>query len=71
MLVREGVLRSGAPDASSPQRGPESATASSPALIRRPRVSDLDPQGSERTPTAPESRLKTQGGQLWWQDSGG
>ncbi|KAJ1161272.1 hypothetical protein NDU88_001759 [Pleurodeles waltl] len=36
-----------------------------------PRVSDLDPRGSERAPTAPESRLMTRGGQLWWQDSGG
>ncbi|KAJ1166158.1 hypothetical protein NDU88_006567 [Pleurodeles waltl] len=70
-LVCEGVLRSGASDASSLQRGPEFATASSPAPIRCPRVSDQDPQGPERTPTASESWLKTRGGQLWWQDSGG
>ncbi|KAJ1207821.1 hypothetical protein NDU88_003211 [Pleurodeles waltl] len=69
--AREGVLRSGAPDVSSLPRGPESASASSLALIRRPRVSDPDPQGSERTLTALESRLKTRGGQLWWQDLGG
>ncbi|KAJ1103525.1 hypothetical protein NDU88_000947 [Pleurodeles waltl] len=47
-----------------------SASASSPALIRRPRVSDPDPQGSGRSLTTPESRLKTRGGRLWWQDSG-
>ncbi|KAJ1203020.1 hypothetical protein NDU88_006815 [Pleurodeles waltl] len=70
-LVREDALLSGASDASSLQRGPEFATASSPALIRCPRVSDLDPLGSERTPTTSESWLKTRGGQLWWQDSGG
>ncbi|KAJ1099603.1 hypothetical protein NDU88_004702 [Pleurodeles waltl] len=69
--ARESVLWSGAPDASSLQRGPEPATASSPALFRGPRDSDLDPRRSERAPTAPESRLKTRGGQLWWQDSGG
>ncbi|KAJ1143792.1 hypothetical protein NDU88_010096 [Pleurodeles waltl] len=69
--AREGVLWSGAPDVSSLPRGPESASASSLVLIRRPRVSDPDPQGSERTLTAPKSRLKARGGQLWWQDSGG
>ncbi|KAJ1207622.1 hypothetical protein NDU88_003012 [Pleurodeles waltl] len=51
--------------------GPGSTSASSPALIRRPRVSDPDPQGSGRSLTTPETRLKTRGGRLWWQDSGG
>ncbi|KAJ1190916.1 hypothetical protein NDU88_000235 [Pleurodeles waltl] len=67
----KSVLRSGAPDSSSPPRGLESASVSSPVPIRRPRISDSDPRGSERTPTAPRFRLKTRGGQLWWQDSGG
>ncbi|KAJ1096940.1 hypothetical protein NDU88_002070 [Pleurodeles waltl] len=63
--------RSGASDASSPRCGPEPETASLPALFRRPRASDLDPRGPGSAPTATESRLKTRGGQLWWQVSGG
>ncbi|KAJ1148920.1 hypothetical protein NDU88_001744 [Pleurodeles waltl] len=60
--TRKGVLRSGAPDSSSPPRGLESASVSFLAPIRRPRISDSDPRGSERTTTAPGSRLKTRGG---------